>query len=354
MDSVTSNSGIALAKALINSSKIPLLMFDGQLRVIAASWSFCATFDLTREHLEGRALDDLGTGEWGIPQLRTLLEIGLTAESGVVDYEADLIRPNRLSRQLMLNVQRVQYEKTAEPRVILTIEDVTELRKAQRDAATLSNDKDTLLQERATLLLEMQHRVANSLQIVASVLLLKARTVKSEEIRAHLQDAHARVMSVASVQDHLQDVLGDVDVASYLAKLCGSLSASMIANSGQLKLTVRADPSSITSHDAVSLGLIVTELVINSLKHAFPEDRKGSISVDYQTNAEGWSLSVTDDGVGRRATMGPKTKAGLGTSLVTALAHQLDARVEISDAGPGARVVVIHDVALMVSPTLAA
>ena len=301
MDSETAHSGIALAKALINSSKIPVLMFDGQLRVIAASWSFCATFDLTREHLEGRALDDLGTGEWGIPQLHTLLEIGLTAESGVVDYEADLIRPNRPSRQLMLNVQRVQYEKTAEPRVILTIEDVTELR------------------------------------------------------RAHLQDAHARVMSVASVQDHLQDVLGDVDVASYLAKLCGSLAASMIANSSQLKLTVRADPSTITSHDAVSLGLIVTELVINSLKHAFPEERKGRILVEYRTNsADGWSLTVTDDGVGRRATTGTKTKAGPGTSLVAALAHQLNARVEISDAERGARVAVIHEVTSIVSPPLAA
>ena len=201
----------------------------------------------------------------------------------------------------MLNVQRVQYEKTAEPRVILTIEDVTELR------------------------------------------------------RAHLQDAHARVMSVASVQDHLQDVLGDVDVASYLAKLCGSLAASMIENSSQLKLTVRADPSTITSHDAVSLGLIVTELVINSLKHAFPEERKGCILVEYRThNADGWSLTVTDDGVGRRATTGTKTKAGLGTSLVAALSHQLNARVEISDAEPGARVAVIHEVTSIVSPPLAA
>ena len=163
--------------------------------------------------------------------------------------------------------------------------------------------------------------------------------------------AEPRVMSVASMQDHLQDV----DVASYLAKPCGSLSASMIANSGQLKLTIRADPWSITSHDAVSLGRIVTELVINSLKHAFPEERKGSILVEYRTNnAHGWSLTVTDDGVGRRATAGTKTKAGLGTSLVSALAHQLSATVEISDAQPGAQVAVVHDVTSIVSPPLAA
>ncbi len=354
MDPEKSNAGIALAKALINSSKIPLVMFDGQLRVIAASWSFCATFDLTREHLEGRGLDDLGTGEWGIPQLRTLLEAGLTAESGVVDYEADLVRPGRPLRQLMLNVQRVQYEEAAEPRVVLTIEDVTDLRRAQRDAATLSNDKDALLQQRATLLLEMQHRVANSLQIVASVLLLKARTVKSEEIRAHLHDAHARVMSVATVQDQLQDVLGEVDIGTYLSKLCQSLSDSMIGNAKQLSISAHADQATMTSHEAVSLGLIVTELVINSLKHAFPGERPGHISVEYRTNTGNWTVSVADDGVGRSATKTAKTKAGLGTSLVAALAHQLNARVEISDAEPGARVAVIHEVTPIVSPPLAA
>src|SRR5688572_27126437 len=110
----------------------------------------------------------------------------------------------------------------------------------------------------------------------------------------------------------------------------------MIGDSREVTLTVRADAATISSHDAVSLGLVVTELVINALKHAFPGDRSGTIIVAYKLHAPGWTLSVTDDGIGR-----PKDsstiKAGLGTSVVEALGQQLGARVVMSDAEPGAR-----------------
>ena len=76
----------------------------------------------------------------------------------------------------------------------------------------------------------MEHRVANSLQIIASILLLKARAVTSEETRQHLQDAHQRVMSVAAVQSHLHasEGIDQIEVGSYLTKLCGSLASSMV------------------------------------------------------------------------------------------------------------------------------
>ena len=121
----------------------------------------------------------------------------------------------------------------------------------------------------------MQHRVANSLQLIASILLLKARTVQSEETRLHLQDAHQRVMSVAAVQQHLH-ISGRADVIElkpYLTKLCETLAASMIGGSRPISLTVSAEGSAAHPVQAVSIGLIVTELVINALKHAFPEDK---------------------------------------------------------------------------------
>ena len=352
-DSPAPVSKLGLASALINSSKIPLLMFDGHLKVVAVSWSFSIAFELTRDQVEGHSLAELGQGEWNIPQLTTLLEAGLADRSIVVDYETDLVRPNRPRRHLVLNVQQVNYDHDDEPRVALTISDVTDLKVASRLAQKLSNEKDDLLRERATLLGEMQHRVANSLQIVASVLMLKARTVKSEETQLHLLDAHARVMSVVAVQAHLQDTLGDVEVLSYLTKLCDSLSTSMIQGTRSVVLSVYADQATVSSHEAVSLGLIVTELVINALKHAFPNARKGTVVVTYRLTQDGWILAVTDDGVGRSAKPTP-VKAGLGTSLVAALAHQLSATVEISDTQPGAKISIICAKAEELEPTLAA
>src|ERR1700687_4015754 len=97
---------------------------------------------------------------------------------------------------MLLNARKVFYEAGSHTNILLGIEDVTEKRASARE-------KDALLQQKDVLLDEMQHRVANSLQIIASIILLKAKTVDSEETRLHLQDAHKRVMSVAAVQQHL-------------------------------------------------------------------------------------------------------------------------------------------------------
>jgi chemotaxis protein methyltransferase CheR len=114
----------------------------------------------------------------------------------------------------------------------------------------------------------MQHRVANGLQIIASILLLKARTVQYEKTRLHLQDAHQRVMSVATVQQQLQasGLNESIEIGPYLLKLCDSLAKSMIGDRRPLSISVQATAGAAVSDEAVSLGLIVTELVINALK----------------------------------------------------------------------------------------
>ncbi|WP_293391187.1 sensor histidine kinase, partial [Phenylobacterium sp. RIFCSPHIGHO2_01_FULL_69_31] len=227
------------------------------------------------------------------------------------------------------------YGDAAHRYVLLSIADVT-------DARLAAKLKDDLLREKAILLQEMQHRVANSLQIIASVILQSARKVSSNETRLHLTDAHNRVMSVAALQHELSaSRLEDVELRSYFKKLCDSIGASMIRDHDQLVLEVKADDSTSAADTSVSLGLIVTELVINCLKHAFPGGRPGRIEVGYNSRGPNWTLSVADDGVGM-----PKDNAsstpGLGTSIVDALAHQLNARVQVADAHPGTVVSVIH------------
>jgi two-component sensor histidine kinase len=89
------------------------------------------------------------------------------------------------------------------------------------------------------------------------------------------------------------------------------------------------------------LGLIVTELVINALKHAFPDDRNGKIKVDYKSQGPNWTLSISDTGIGMPKRAGD-AKAGLGTSIVQALARQLQASITVTDANPGTSVSIIH------------
>jgi two-component system, sensor histidine kinase PdtaS len=114
----------------------------------------------------------------------------------------------------------------------------------------------------------------------------------------------------------------------------------MIADPATLQLKVVVDDSTMIPDHSVSLGLIVTELAINALKHAFPDpDHVGEIDVTFASNADGWELIVADDGVGLPGDHAT-AKPGLGTGIVNALAGQLSATIVVSDAKPGTCVTV--------------
>ena len=325
----------SLALALVASSDAPILMLDGGLVVIAASTSFASAFQVDPATLAGTSLFALGAGEWDVPQLRSLLKATLSRTVELEAYEMDLKRPAREPRRLVITAHQLDYGDAANVRLLLAVSDVTDARLANRL-------KDDLLREKAMLFQELQHRVANSLQIIASVLMQTARRVSSAETQGYLYDAHSRVMSVATLQRQLAtSSVGDVALRPYLIELCESIGASMIHDREKLSLTVKADEGSATADISVSLGLIVTELVINALKHAFPPGRGGHIVVGYEARGSDWRLTVSDDGVGMPTGAVP-AKAGLGTSIVQALAKQVGADVQVTDTQPGTCISIVH------------
>jgi two-component sensor histidine kinase len=321
--------------AILAASPAPQALLDGDLNVIGLSASFAERFEIDPSSAIGRSFFDLGDGEWRVPQLRSLLELTLSGSTEVDAYETDLLREGREARALVVKARKVDYPAGGVALLLLTITDVTEARRSEKL-------KDDLVREKTILLQEVQHRVANSLQIIASVILQNARKVQSEETRGHLHDAHQRVMSIAVLQQQLAaSRVGDVAVGVYFNGLCKSIGASMIRDHRQILLTVSADDSSVSADTSVSLGLIVTELVINALKHAFPGVRGGKIVVGYEASRPDWRLSVRDNGVGMRTHAGG-ARPGLGTSIVEALANQLRADVEITNAGPGTQVSIVR------------
>ncbi|MBJ7483815.1 sensor histidine kinase [Brevundimonas sp.] len=339
---------LSLALAVVGSSTAPLLLLDQSLKVIAASTSFCRTFDIDPDRIINRFLGEIGTGEWNRPQLRVLLEATANGDAAIDAYEMDLKVLRQGVRKLVINAQRLVYSDTDPVRLLLTIQDVT-------DARADSQLRDDLLREKAILLQELQHRVANSLQIIASVILQSARKTTSDETRLHLTDAHIRVMSVAALQQQLATSrLGEVELAPYFIQLCKSIGASMIHDPTRLSIRVEADESATNADISVSLGLIVTELVINALKHAFPGGRSGTIVVGYSSHGPNWTLTVRDDGVGMPKDAASATP-GLGTSIVEALAKQLHARIQVESPGHGTLVSVIHSqLAAVQNPSLSA
>jgi PAS domain S-box-containing protein len=330
----------ALAEAIVDTIRDPLLILDQGLRVVTANRAFHQTFRMSRQDIQGRPVYGLGDGQWDIPELRSLLEEVAPQHAVMEAYEIERNFPAIGRRSMLLNAREVFNQRNAPTLILLTIEDVTDRRAAEREIAELLQQKETLLQE-------MQHRVANSLQIIAGILLLKARTVQSEETRLHLMDAHQRVMSVAAVQQQLlASRHGEpIEIGPYLSRLCETLAASMTDDSRPISLKVQAEGGMASSAEAVSIGLIVTELVINAFKHAFVGDRTADfLVVAYEATETGWRLAVSDNGIGKpKGHLNlEKTTPRLGTIIVEALAKQLDARVEVVRNPHGTTVSITH------------
>ncbi|HUE45538.1 MAG TPA: histidine kinase dimerization/phosphoacceptor domain -containing protein [Aestuariivirgaceae bacterium] len=331
------DDGHALAQAIVDTIREPLLVLDEELRVVTANRSFYLTFKTQRQEVQGLPVYALGDGQWDIPELRSLLA-DIAPRHAVMDafeVERDFARLGR--RIMLLNARKLFYEENGHTTILLAIEDVTDRRAMERELQALLEQKEVLLHE-------MQHRVGNSLQIIASILLIKARTVRNEETRVHLHDAHKRILSVAAMQKQLEaGKHGEaIEIAPYLTRLCETLAGSMIGERRPITLEVHAQAGTATSEQAVSMGLIVTELVLNALKHAFPDDREGNVLVAYDVAGPNWRLTVSDNGIGRPDDDAPKTVPGLGTNLIEALAKQLDARVEGTMNPTGTIVSITH------------
>ena len=336
---LSDDPSLSLALAMVCASVSPLLLLDGEFEVMAASASFCDAFDVDPAQAVGKPLFSLGAGEWDVPQLRSLMDATRSGDAEIDAYETELRREGGRLRCVILNVRKLAYGDPDNLRFLVAISDVTEARAEARALAQTARD---LVRDNDLLLQEVRHRVANSLQIIASVMMLNARRASSEETRGHLRDAHSRVMSVADLQQLLAVSSRDVvNVRNYLTKLCGTIAASMIVDPEALRLSVRAPDVSVEAEVSVSLGLIVTELVINSLKHGFPDGVGGTILVAYECDGALWTLSVADSGVGMPIKR-EAARAGLGTSIVQALARQLRASVVVSALTPGTKVSIVH------------
>ena len=324
--------GGILTRAIIDTIREPLIVLDEELRIIAASRSFYHTFQVLPSDTEGHYLYEIGNKQWDIPALRGLLK-GVIPDHAAIDaFEVEHDFPNIGRRIMRLSAREIRYDN-GRKKSLVTLYDITEIRELQKQRENLIIQKDLLLKE-------MRHRIANSLQLVASILMLRAETIDSSESKKHLAEAHDRIMSIATVQQQLDPVgLGEaIEMGPYLKGLCKSLANSMIGGRRAITLRVEAGKGTLVSDSAVSIGLMTTELVINSLKHGFIGRDKGEVLVSYNSSGTAWTLTVTDDGIGDAHSKTPEVGSGLGTNILTALANQMKANITTESSSLGTKV----------------
>lgn len=218
-----------------------------------------------------------------------------------------------------------------------TFQQVIERTELERQKARAEEELRASNARLEALLAEVNHRVANSLQIVSAMVRMQATGVADEAARAALEDTQARITAIAQVHRRLYtgDDVESVDMREYLAALIDELSATWSTPASPRDLRLAADPLRLPTDRAVSLGVIVTELVSNACKYAYP-DGPGEVRIALtQDGDERFRLSVEDDGVGI-VDDAPKG-TGVGTRLIRAMAQSLDSIVEYDPAHRGTR-----------------
>ena len=212
---------------------------------------------------------------------------------------------------------------------------------AERELHDSRDRLQALAAKQAVLLREVNHRVANSLQLISSLLELQSRRTSDADARDVLRRAAERVEAVSLVHRRLytSDDVSHVEMNQYLAGLIEELQRSVGADDAGCRILLRADTARVETDKAVALGLVVNELVTNAAKYAYP-GCTGEVRVDFRDDAGQWTLSVEDDGIGFPQGEAAPQGSGLGSIIVAAMARTARATVETLHSQPGTRIVL--------------
>lgn len=192
-----------------------------------------------------------------------------------------------------------------------------------------------------TLLREVNHRVGNSLQLVSAFMHLQSSTLPDGPARDMMRETEARILAIAQIHRRLYtsaDVRA-VDMDEYLSGLAEELESSLRTPDRPHRIAVRAEPVRMATDRAVSLGVIVTELVTNAFKYAYPSGAEGEVRVRLAREGTLLALSVEDDGIGMAEASQPRG-TGLGQKIVGAMAASIQSRVERDPNVTGTKIVL--------------
>jgi PAS domain S-box-containing protein len=206
------------------------------------------------------------------------------------------------------------------------IRDITRRKKTEK---LLQNSLD----EKEMLLKEIHHRVKNNLMIISSLLNLQSRYIKDEESKSIFKESQNRARSMALIHERLYQSsdLKRIDFGEYISTLANDLYNTYVMDKSLIKLNIDVDDLRLDINTSIPLGLIVNELVTNSLKHAFPEGKSGEIDIRFHKKDEEYLLEVKDDGIGFSDDIDYKNTESLGLRLVTSLTEQIDGKIEFDN-----------------------
>ncbi len=213
--------------------------------------------------------------------------------------------------------------------ILVIASDITDSKQFEKELKDSLREKEVLLQE-------IHHRVKNNMQIISSLLNIQTRYVDDEESVNILKESQNRVRSMAMIHEKLyrSKNFNKIYFADYIESLVWDLFYSYNIKKGTIIPVLDIDDIKLNIETSVPCGLIITELVSNSLKYAFPDQPKGELEVSLKTKGDQYELTISDDGVGFPVNIDFKNTDSLGLQLVNSLTDQIDGKIELTSA-PG-------------------
>jgi PAS domain S-box-containing protein len=296
---------------------IMLTLPDGT--VLSANRRACRMLGMTEEEI-------IHTGRTGIVVEDERFKAALEERISTGNFQGELTLRRKDGLHMPVELSASLFTDTDGTfKTSLIIRDITERKRAEEQIQASLKEKEVLLKE-------IHHRVKNNLQIISSLLYLQAgKTVDPGAIRA-LKDSQNRVRSIALVHESLYQSsnLAGIQIGEYTRGVASNLLESYGGRDRPVRLTVRMGAIRLSINAAIPCGLIINELVSNSLKHAFPEGREGEIRIQLaRTDTGSLALTVSDDGIGIPEHVDFRSSPSLGLTLVSSLVAQLGGTIEL-------------------------
>ncbi|MDA2920058.1 PAS domain S-box protein [Desulfobacterota bacterium AH_259_B03_O07] len=279
------------------------------------------TLGYSREQLMNMSWIDITGPSSDIESGNKYLQEALAGGTPV--FEWTCLQPT--GKEVLCEVRLVRLPKHGRKLIRGSVIDITFRKQAEEQIKASLKEKEVLL-------MEIQHRVKNNLQVISSLIDLQATHIKNKQALRLFDETHNRIKSMALIQEQLYQTknLAEIDFSEYLNTLCASLFQSFGVKAGSISLKINAGKVLLGVNTALTCGLIINEIVSNSLKHAFPDHREGEIRIDLNKNKNLYELIISDNGVGLPKDLDFRKINSLGLKLVNALTKQLDGTIGLS------------------------
>lgn len=304
-------------KSIFENAGEAIILFDPKGKIIEANKMIEKLFGFSRDEFIGQNFEKYIAPLIDLNAVSAFNDVLLGKKAKSMELSIKNRDGERLS--LIAHPSVLKNEDNTIKGIIIILEDVTHLKHAEMELKQSIKDKNVLLSE-------IHHRVKNNMQIISSLLNLQSSHVDGDETRSLLKESQGRVKSMAMIHEKLYQStdFSHINFGKYIEELVLDLFHTYGVNKAYIKPDIQVGDFQINLDTAIPCGLIINELVTNSLKYAFPNNKKGTVKVEFKSIGDEYLLIVADDGVGLPENFEMDNRDTLGMQLVSSLIEQLE------------------------------